>query len=210
MNPFALVRDGVIWVEEVLLALAVWCLGFGWPLEGLGSWFGDLAYGASNIAGFLSIVADWYDQIQSDIAKMLGWEGDIALWQSVVLTVFALIAWWLDWVHNVTGLVENWWETVKPALEDKIMDLRARLADQQVAWDRFWLITFPTLISWVSLEWWWGGKHQEISDEVDGKFIKWFPFYNELAAIWADIKQLFDDPEKWLLDKIESMLARFL
>jgi len=110
--------------------------------------------------------------------------------------------------------------TAKDWLNDRIDDAWQVINKVDTAWDNFRTQTLPKLLDtqWVigffgkkisSITDWWSPKKQEITDQIDTEVT---PIRDELNkhSSWLDlIKDLFTDPEKWLLDRIESMLARF-
>jgi hypothetical protein len=62
----------------------------------------------------------------------------------------------------------------------------------------------------TSISDWWGARHREITDQIDTEVA---PVRDEVNkhTTWLDlIKELFTDPERWLLDMIERTIARFL
>ena len=73
------------------------------------------------------------------------------------------------------------------------------LAQFGTEWDDFWQNTFPGLID--NLKFWdnWNIGILPITDAI-----------NRLNNIVDAFTDFFEDPETWLLDKIKSMLARFI
>ena len=110
--------------------------------------------------------------------------------------------WWDDlddWWDAVWDDILDWVEARLETLKTLISDTRQWLAKLDTAWDNFKTNTLPNLInfSWFN-------------DWVKARVT---PIEKDLAqhSSWFDLlKELMVDPEKWLLDRIISMLARFI
>jgi len=132
--------------------------------------------------------------------------------------------WWDD--------LGEWWSARKDEITEKIDQAKADargLFDQATreaskfftGWLEFNKYILPKLLdpSWItsffgkgiaSISDWWAPKDKEITDQIDAEVT---PVRDEVNkhTTWLDlIKELFTDPEKWLLNMIERMLARFL
>jgi len=130
------------------------------------------------------------------------------------------MVWFAGWFEDITPIILGWIDTATKGL-DKL----------EADWSYFWDITFPewtsqlevirelwidfkkyTLPTLINVSWitdWWSGKASDIDQWIKSAFIE----RDSLWAGWVELKdkvtELFADPEKWLLEGIESMLTRF-
>lgn len=145
--------------------------------------------------------------INREISGVLGridaWWGDLGDWWYTKVT----------WIYDV---VDSAYDTLR-AYTDSV---RSSLNKLSVAWDDFRISTLPGLLGWgwvrdffgagvSGIDDWWEARRRQLRDTVA---IIIAPLQEELrqqAARLEVISDVFADPEKWLLDRIESMLARF-
>lgn len=187
--------------------------GFGWLAYYFGEFRNWLLWAKDEIDDILSWgniksrIRDWLDGIE-DLVEWFGEWADHLLstvnswWEAVQVTVKGWIA---IAVEGLAPLLEAWstfWSTIWPEWTGKLSELRS-------LWDNFVEETLPGLLDLTKLTEWWNARLVEIQQLINTALADWFPFYDELVAIWEDIKELFADPETWLLDKIERMLVRF-
>jgi len=146
---------------------------------------------------------------------------------------YAEDAWF--WIQNsgtmITNIIESWWTGVAGDIlawidlanynvRSLIGQVEASLGDLRSSWDNFWTITWPAHVadlanirsSWDSFSSsilpdlaTWAGSQALIETTLRA----WFPFYDELVGYWSGIRDLFTDPEDYLVRKLESMLERF-
>ena len=111
-------------------------------------------------------------------------------------------------------------DATKSYLRELINDVKAIANKVDTAWDNFRHDTLPKLLDtqWVrdffgrgisNISEWWAARRGEIDSRLDAEIDPVREEVNKHSS-WLDlIKDLFTDPEKWLLDRIESMIARF-
>ena len=104
--------------------------------------------------------------------------------------------------------------------KERIDDANELIDKVDTAWDNFKRDTLPKLLDtqWVrdffgrgvaSISDWWAARRKEVGDLIDTEVTPVREEVNKHTS-WLDlIKELFTDPEKWLLDMLERMLARF-
>jgi len=183
-----------------------------WALQWV-NWGIDQATLAYNKA-----VAAWYKAVElagdlrSTIYRETGY-----LWNKVNQWASDLAEWWEGKKQDVQG----WIDTAKDWAKERIDDAKAIANRVDTAWDNFKQDTLPKLLDtqWVrdffgkkisSITDWWAPKEQEITDQIDTEVTPVRDEVNKHSS-WLDlIKELFTDPEKWLMDRLESMIARFL
>lgn len=155
-----------------------------------------------------------------DLAKELGRTID----REIDKVLARISTWWYD--------LGDWWETKKRWVRDLLLassdfleglidDVERGFASLDAAWDSFRRDTLPGLLSTTWFTTWWGRKWTDFTD-----WEGWFwnkttdrietevkPVRDEVNkhTTWFDmVKELFEEPEEWLLKMIERMLARFI
>lgn len=173
----------------------------------------------------------WAVSAQASIANILPWPTI----RSYILTWLPGIEGALDWIYNawgnVQGAIGDWWRTTEPTVQGWISSASQYLQTQLTGLER-WLATvqadvqellarLPTLeeiLAWfrnwpanllVELEPWWNEKLLGINALIQSTLRDWFPFYNELAELWSDIRLFFTDPLGWLYDRMDEFFERF-
>lgn len=116
------------------------------------------------------------------------------LWNRVNQWASDLAEWWEGKKTTVLG----WIDATKSWAKERIDDARAIINRLDIAWDNFRRDTLPRLASKL-----------DVRDLIVAAFAPWASLFNMLETFKTDIAKFFGDPEKWLLDRIESMLARF-
>jgi len=175
--------------------------------------------------------AIWVRTITDRIQDVFSWD---IVW-SYILTVVPnledLRDWFYNWWPNVYGVVAEWWAatswTVRAWIDQAagntmtfINQVETSLADLRDAWDTFRTITWPGMLSdlagvrtaWEdfisgilpNLATWTG-----VGELVESTLRSWFPFYDDLAALWGGIREFFTDPEDWLYKSIDRIIERF-
>lgn len=78
-----------------------------------------------------------------------------------------------------------------------------------VKWDFFWKVTLPGLLTWQWLTDWWSGRLLDINSLITSAFTLREDFWRGWSDFRDQVAELFEDPEDWLLKRIESMIERF-
>lgn len=120
-----------------------------------------------------------------------------------------MIDWFLSrWAWFITTINE-WWGTVSTTVEGWIATATEGLSALKVAWDNFWVVTFPTLLDWFKLENWWSTRLFGIDKLINDTIKIWFPFYDELVSLWNEIKEFFVDPVEYVYNQLDEFFERF-
>jgi len=175
--------------------------------------------------------ADWTWDVSQSLNDFLDRSGILSFLRTWLNYAEWAWYWILDHVSIIVGILEAWWSGTSSTVlawidaalsgaQALINQVVADLGNLRTAWDNFWTITWPALVadlgglrsSWESfvsstlpgLATWTGSQSL-----IESTLRTWFPFYDELAALWGEIRDMFTDPEDYLLRKLETMLARF-
>lgn len=232
MNPFWEIADvfGFLKLQCRSIAEAIW----GTPLVPsiLGDWFWAAYDWFFDVQLWFITAGWWYEDVVQNIQTFVTQDW-VQAWLSDPLGQLALVwAWFLDRVRNISDVIDAWWSATwydvrdwvyyqLGDLEDLISDVQSGL-NRVDAWvDNFLSVTLPSLLSFdwfgswwgnigVSFSAWWSATWLDILDNIN---VAIAPLSQRIAQFddWFDLlKQLIDDPEQWLLDRLESMIARFL
>lgn len=173
----------------------------------------------------------WLQALVNRVDPLVRWD-QVGAWLSESLSqVATLWTWWLDRRQFITWEVDTWWESVRwivlgwiDAAAGGIADLRrswesfsqyslpellANVNKLSADWSNFTRVTLPGLASFQDLEGWYSGKAVDVRDLIESTIRSFFPFYDEIVGLWGEIREMFTDPEAYLLRKIETMLVRF-
>ena len=192
------------WLSDILASsilnfdIFTWHIGIGEWLEKVADWIIDR----------INEVIDW----ATDIWKKANaaWDKAVEVGKSIpTLINQALASVWKainsipDTISKAIDALKPWVDgLVKSAissisniinwLEDSLYDLRAK-------WDNFAQNILPDINKLLLIIFPWLGAIEGVIQLVQG----WEEFMNDLREFW-------NDPEKWLLDKITNMLERFI
>lgn len=202
-----------------------------WPFYYLAYPLYYLYIGFYNLANYFGYFGDWVNDVAAKAANILSLT-QIYSYFSYYFDA-ALNAW--DWVVNAFGnvwtIVDDWWSSVRYTVLAWVEEAKSyaaalvdnvsyRLSSLQSAWDNFkgMIPSISEIIAWFA-NWWakilaniisWGAlPGSVISTLIDSKIRDWFPFYDDLAALWGDIVLFFTDPLQWLYDRAEEFFDRF-
>lgn len=198
----------------------VWKVYVGDTVEGAIDWVIDKINLVLDI-GYLA-----YDRATSAWDKAVQLAGDLrTMVYREVQNILARISTWWDQLYT-------WWEAKRTWIQDVIDagidnlrpwidQARAAIAKVEAAWDSFRRDTLPGLIDidrWTAF-WggkvatasdWWAARRQQVSDMIDTVVAPVRSEVNKHSEKLDLLKDLMTDPERWLLDRLESMIARFL
>lgn len=138
----------------------------------------------------------------------------------------------LNWIYSWPSRIASWWDGAKGDFKDWVRTLLydvnsaissvGRTANSlSTKWQDFVTSTLPGLLDWswvrsffgagiASISDWWRPQRDQLRDERQAELQPVIERVNEHDSWLDSVRELFSDPEKWLLDRIESMLARFL
>lgn len=211
------------------IAQAIWTEAFVPNI--LGDWFWDAADWFQNIQEFFIDTGWWYEEVIDSFQEFVTFDWLDYIIDDIQEKLEEVWEWFSGWWDEVTDVVDEWWRDTRQDvidwisqasdwLEEQIDDL-GHIVNNIDAWiDNFIQDTLPDLLSfdWFSSWWgnvnvsfddWWRSAWSDILENID---VALDPVQERIAQFdqWFDLlKDFIDDPEKWLLDKLESMLARF-
>lgn len=183
--------------------------GWIWPFQLISNPFYWLYTFFHTLASLFGQFLDWVTALADQIKNVLSWESIKNLILSWLPGLDSLIAWFSDWKNKVWGAVEFWWEEISTTVLGWIDAAVEGLSDLKAAWDNFWTVTFPTLVSFDWLATWWGSQLPGIQSLIYSTLKTWFPFYDELASLWGEIRAFFADPLQWVYNKLDEFFERF-
>lgn len=172
-----------------------------------------------------------WNNVWDELATILSWANIQSFIRSWLPDLESVVNWFGNWVGNIVNQVNIWWDTtqvyVKSWIEDakqflqtQINSLDNWLTDLNAAWDQ-WKVKIPSFdevwawfVDWwasvrAKVETWWDETLPSVSDLINSTLRDWFPFYDDLAALWADIKLFFTDPMQWIYERLEDFTERF-
>lgn len=232
MNFFDYIREWFINATQFFINLALESY-YSWYIpDFMGDMFNALSTFTSRVAGYLWDASNWYDWLAYKITTFLSGL-DLELWFSEWKQKILDVWYWFNgrwkwfiqevgiWWSSVTSEVQGWIDVAKQGLETLIAQANTLIGNLQESWGNFKgkIPTIDQVIYWWSnwtgnvtavISAWWTGALLQVQGLINSAFIEREPFW----AGWQDwrdkVIELFSDPEKWLLDRIESMLVRFL
>ncbi len=205
--------------------------GWIWPFNLLQYPLNALSWAFWDLLTPIADLGDWIASSNIDIVGILTSSQIFALlgtWLDYAEDAWAWVfnAWWnvraiIDgWWISTSGIVLAWIDSAAASVQTLINQASAFLAELRSEWDNFWTMTWPNFLSdfWNLRTAWdsflsvtlpglatWDG----IGSLVESTLRSWFPFRDELAALWGEIRTMFADPEDYLIKKLETALDRF-
>lgn len=166
------------------------------------------------------------------------WNKAVAAWDKAVELYWNIRHWaegelqkLLDKWDTFWSEVEEWWEPKKQWILEKIDTVLAPLKwliDQakieinklQVKWDNFWTSSWPQLLrdfnallvkvgNFFTVTLPGLAEKLDITKAFNDFRLEWKDLFNFWSGFKDTIVAFFEDPEEWLLKRIENMLARF-
>lgn len=125
-----------------------------------------------------------------------------------------------DWFSTKLVLVQDYFCTRLLSTTTAITSVNQSVNSLLSQWQDFVRSTLPSLIdfSWFRSWWgnvnisfpsWWSAARSELREERAAELQPVADQVRQSQSIIALARELFADPEKWLLDRLEGMLARF-
>lgn len=227
-NIVSWLESGADFFHDIYLEVRGW----PWPFNQIAELFYYLRFIFSSLSLGFYYFNNWVDDTNARLGKVLSYENIYSHFKSWFDAGRNAWDWVVNAFWNVTAIIGQWWSstslTVQVWINEGVLKVQSLidqvdrgLASLKFDWDTFKprLPSLDQVIGWFGN---WRGNvvghillagflpAAEISKLIDSSFKDREPFW----ADWQDWKpkvgELFSDPEKWLLDRIESMLARFL
>ncbi len=208
------------WLNKLNWDIFVWKVYVGDAIEGAIDWVIDkvnLVLGRAEAAYNKALEAwDYARELANSLGETINREVQDILARSSTWWD-QLAEWWQAKRSLIQDLIDAGMDKLRPAIDQ----VRSLLAKIDAAWDSFRRDTLPSLLSmdyWTAF-WggrvatisdWWAARRQQIDDAREAALKPVRDEVNKHSTKLDLIKDLFTDPEKWLLDRIESMIARFL
>jgi hypothetical protein len=183
--------------------------GWIWPFRLLSGPFYVLHIVFANLALLFGKFLDWVTTLGDQIQHLLSWDSIKKLILGWLPSLDEVVAWFSSWRDKIWGVVESWWEAISTTVLGWIDIVAKALEGLRVEWDHFWNTTLPWLVSFDWLGQWWAGQLPGIQSLIYSTLKTWFPFYDELASLWGEIKAFFADPLQWVYNKLDEFFERF-
>jgi len=162
----------------------------------------------------------WLAEFFTDFRDWLDWAADQIDNMLTSSYIFTLLKTWLDWaedawywvryaINNVTDIIANWWSGILPYILTRIDNAVEGLASLIEAWDTFWTITWPDLVSFDWLGIWWNSRLLDIDALIDTWSKDLAPFWEGWQDVREEVINFFADPLQWAYDKLDEFFERF-
>ncbi len=206
-NPFALLRNASAQIANSLASLA-WELSINILLSWTAVAIGTLARWANDVTFYLSLASDWLEDVEERLHQGFSWQAVRALILSWLPWLADAAAWFSDVSGNLLAVVNSWWSTAQSVVLDWIDALRNEVID--ITHD---MIDINHLFSWwesvqVTVREWIDDTRTSVLNAVE-VFIS--PVRDAVNRHENVIRLLTDADDvalRWLLERIETMIAR--
>lgn len=179
---------------------------------------------------------DWlnwaiYQGEQAWSKAVAAWDKAVEIGQNLLSTIYSEVGklanristWWSDlgeWWTTRQPIIQGWIDVARGWLNDRLNWVQGGLDQLRQKWDNFWTSTWPQLLRdfnalVVQVGNFFTQTLPRLAEKLDitkafNDFrLEWKDLFNFWSGFKDSIVAFFEDPEKWLLDKIEKMLARF-
>lgn len=221
-NIFSFVWD----ISQLFLDAYQEVKGWWWPFNLLQHPLYGLFRVFWNLLTPIAHFGDWVDDVWNKVQNILTTEGVLGLLKGWFPWLEGVGSWFANRWKWFTTTVGDWWDTTKPTVlgwidtakqlaKDLVASIQKELSQVHTSWDNFWTLTWPqwtktldTLSSsfgnfWtITLPGLITGK--AAGDLIDSTLKDWFPFYDDLAQLWGEVKLFFTNPLDWLVSKLED------
>lgn len=232
MNPFWTLRDVFIDIANWLAGWITSAYMLGIPLlnpiiDAFVVILNFLARPADegwSVIPTIQTIAEYIDWLYGQIPEALSWSSILGSIRSTFPLIDEVVAWWATWITQVNAVIDARWEEFKTWLGDQldaavqtlidvIDDVGKALLALKGSWDDFAENTLPGLLTpqWITdffgegvgtIRDWWAAAMEDVHAYVDARL-------SGISDVVLRLQDLVDDPEEWLLEKIESMLERY-
>ena len=176
-------------------------LSWFYPFWLISSFFYSLSSTCANLSWDFYYFNEWVENVTSKLTTFLtslDLEAWFLEWKQKIL-----FAW--DWVrdawNNIRSDLENWWTVQVAELTEWWTVQIAELQAIKSAWDNFWTVTFPTLVSFTWLGIWWNSQLIELEAWFHSELQELVPFWEGWQDVKDKVVEFIDDPLEWLLGK---------
>jgi len=196
-------------VSDFFYDIYIEILGWVWPFWQAADLFYGLCVLFNNLAWAFHDFADWLDWAHNEIRNILSWSdirSEIRDWLDGIEN---LVEWFKNWADWINQAIDSWWDSAKQTVKDLIAIATQGLDNLLIAWDNFWTVTFPTLVSFTWLSIWWDNKLIELNLFIESTLATWSPFWEGWQEVRDSVTEFFTDPLQWLYDKMDEWFERF-
>lgn len=205
--------------------------GWIWPFHHLSTPLYNIYTAFYYLTIYFSYFNDWVEDTATKLTTILSYANITSYFSYYFDAATNAWTWVVNAVSNVTSIINSWWssaqytvlawiDNAKYWLQTQINSLNVWVSNLQASINEL-LALIPSMseiIAWFS-NWWslilaqiisWGGLPAAlIQDLINSTLRLWFPFYDELASLWNNIRDFFADPLGWIYNKLEEFFERF-
>lgn len=182
---------------------------------------------ATQVARF----GDWVNDISTKILEVVTltsvWDYFKEYFQAAqfawawVLDAFTYVTQWtVEWWASNSIIVQSWIAIATQGFSELVVawdnfwtvtwpELLSVVNTLSTAWDYFWTVTLPTLVSFTWLTTWWNARLMDIQALINTAFT----LREGLWAGWQEwrdqVTEFFTDPEDWLYKAVDRIIERF-
>ena len=203
------IRRIVQYLYQAFADMALWCWAHDPPFGSIGSFFAEIYDHLTDLHYGLYLFAEEYESLWDAIVGILT-ESDIFLLLQTWLN-YAEVAW--NWVANaftnVVSIINDWWITILPYILTYVDNAVEGFTELKAAWDTFWTVTLPNLVSFDWLGIWWLSRLEDVQSLIDTAILN----LNVLLEGWQEVRdavlEFFNDPYQWMYDRLDEFFERF-
>jgi len=224
---FSLVWDIADWFYWIYAETDDWI----YPFSLVAELFYNLYLTTFRLLTPIAQLGDWIDYMSIKIESVLTWESLTSWLLELNSLLEPVVNWYNSASSNIRAVVNSWWagtssivqtwiENARQGIISLISQVEAQIIDLGSTWSDFWTLTWPEIISdlgglrsawdefitttFPGLATWTG-----VNNLVESTLRSWLPFYNELVALWGELREFAVDPEAYLVKRLETMIERF-
>ena len=203
------IRRIVQYLYQVFADMALWCWAHDPPFGSIGSWFAQIYDHLTDLHYGLYLFAEDYESLWEGIIGIITESDVFSLLQSWL--TFAEDAWY--WVanafNNVVSIIWEWWPIALGYVMTYVDNAVEGLVELREAWDTFWTVTLPSLISFDWLGIWWEGRIEDVQslittavEDIENLMLGW-------QEVRDSVLEFFGDPYGWIYDRLDEFFERF-
>jgi len=218
--------DIIDWLNEAtnwFYGLYLDCYNSVWPLTLIARWFYELCLVCNNLAWAFYYFSSWVSEVASKITQVLSWSTIWSYILSYVPNLTQIRDWFYSWVTNVTNTISSWWSatsvTVRGWIDAAIVWLKdaastflnfwdnlwpqfvSSFNGLKSAWDNFWKVTLPDLVSFDWLWSWWNSTIDDVQGLINSAFAARQSFWEGWQDMRTSVLKFFEDPLEWLWER---------
>ncbi len=208
MNAFSSLSFVLGYIGQALYGLYTYVVDFGWPLEGLQNWLYNFSRWFQNLADDCHTLAVWYENLIDQILSVLSWDSIRGLILEWLPGLPAVLDWFAAWPGLVAGEISEWWQTAQAVVLTWIAaaraDIEARLSS---------FLSLDVFLLWwghvgTTFDDWWASARAGVEAGFETVVAPVRDKVNEHAGAIELLTSPGDTALRWLLDRIETALAR--